>query len=337
MRVVEQVALTPLTTLGVGGIARFFIEAKTEQDIEEGIAYARTHELPLLILGGGSNLLVPDIGVEGVVLHMTGNALEIEETEKELHIHADTGVSWNAVVDAANERGVFGIENLAGIPGTLGGAAVQNIGAYGAEFSSVFAYADCVHTETGTKKRIERSGAAFGYRTSIFKQHPEYVLTRIGLTLTKDTQPNLSYADVARAVQSRVPLSTPNQIASAIRAIRAQKFPPTGSAGSFFKNPVISNAEALALKARYPELPIYEERNGQKKVSLAWILDHVLSLKGYTKGNVRLYENQPLVIVASEGATATDIELFAQEIASRVKEAVGITIEREVETFETRK
>ncbi|MCX6790225.1 MAG: UDP-N-acetylmuramate dehydrogenase [Candidatus Kaiserbacteria bacterium] len=340
MKVLEHIPLAPLTTLGVGGPARYFIEAHTEADIEEALSFAREHALPLFILGKGSNVLVPDTGVEGVVLLMSLGGITTEEDAESVLITAGAGSSWEEIVDSAVAHQVFGIENLAGIPGSLGGAAVQNIGAYGAEFSEVFEYADTTDQVTGEKKRVTKSEASFAYRTSFFKEHPELLITRVALRLSKNAQPNVAYPDMVRAQESGASLTTPNEIAAVVRGIRALKFPQTpgeGVAGSFFKNPIVSEESANALAARFSGLPVFPQEHAMAKLSLAWMLDHILSLKGYTKGNIRLYEKQPIVIVARTGATAKEVEIFAEEIAARVKEATDITIEREVETFGTRK
>ena len=336
MKLEEHVPLAPLTTLGVGGTARFFIEVHTEEDIENAITFAQQQNLPLCTLGGGSNILVPDEGIKGVVLKMAMRDISIEDGDENVMLVAGAGATWDEVIDTVGARGIFGIENLAGIPGTIGGAAVQNIGAYGAELSDVFAYADVIDSAVRARKRVTRADAAFAYRTSFFKKHPEVIISRITLCLTKQAKPNLAYADVARAHGAGTPLTTPREIARAIRAIRAKKFPYVpgeGTAGSFFKNPVVSAELAASLAKRFSGLPTFPQDDGTVKIPLAWILDRVLSLKGYTVGPVRLYEEQPLVIVARKGATTMDVDALARDVTTRVLAATGISIEREVETF----
>ena len=331
-----RIPLASRTTLGVGGAAQFFLEAHSEEEVRVGIAFAEREKLPLVVLGNGSNLLVPDTGVAGVVLHMSIKGIEVAAADEGVSIVAGAGTAWDVVVDAASAQGVFDIANLAGIPGSLGGAAVQNIGAYGAEFSQVFAYAEVIERTTGATRRVSREEAAFAYRTSLFKTHREYLITRVALRLTERSKPNLAYNDLARASGAGVPLRTPSEVAAAVRDIRAAKFPQAsdgGTAGSFFKNPIITREQAEELGGRFPGLPAYPQADDRVKVSLAWLLDHALGLKGYTKGKVRLYEKQPIVIVARAGATAAEIDDFAHEIAKKVFEATHITIEREVEMF----
>jgi UDP-N-acetylmuramate dehydrogenase len=326
----ENVPLASHTTFGVGGSARFFVEANTEEEIEEAIAFAREKKMPMFVLGNGSNVLVPDAGVEGVVLKLKNNKIAFESNGDTLLI-ADAGTQWEQIVDAVTEQNLFGIENLAGIPGTMGGAAVQNIGAYGAELSEVFEYADVVDTKTGDKKRVNKKEVEFAYRTSFFKMHRELIVTRVALSLARQGTPNLNYPDLKGMM-----IKTPAEIARAIRTIRANKFPMNteeGTAGSFFKNPIISRELADSLAARFVGLPVFPQENNTAKISLAWLLDHALGLKGFSRGNVRLYERQPIVIVASTGATATEVDSFAEEIKKRVYEGTSIMIEREVETF----
>ncbi|MGD0328637.1 MAG: UDP-N-acetylmuramate dehydrogenase [Minisyncoccia bacterium] len=339
MNLQENISLAPFTTFHIGGPARFFIEARTEKEIKNAIARARKLNLPIYLLGAGSNLLVPDIGVEGIVLKIALHDIAFENESDAARLIAGAGTLWETVVNAASKRGLFGIENLAGIPGTMGGASVQNIGAYGAELADTFDYADVVDSITGAQRRINRTEAAFGYRTSFFKEHRTLIIIRTALRFSKQAFPNITYPNLIRAQEAGTPLQTPSEIARAVRVIRSEMFSLTtkeGTAGSFFKNPIISNARAEQLSKRFPGLPLFPERDNMVKIPLAWLLDHALSLKGFSKGRVRLYEKQPLVIVARAGATAADVDAFARKIAERVLSMTDIVIEREVETFGTR-
>ena len=339
MKIQTSLSLAPFTTFHIGGPAEVLIEAHTEEDIRTALAYAREGGLSLSVLGGGSNVLVPDRGVDGVVLHMMLRGVSFEDRGVDELLIAGAGTLWEEVVDAAIERELFGIENLAGIPGTIGGAAVQNIGAYGAELGAVFAYADVIDSATGESRRVRQSEAAFGYRSSLFKKHRELIVVRIALRLAKQAALNTAYADIGERTASGTLLRTPRDVADAVRAIRAAKFPHgsgEGTAGSFFKNPIVSREQASDLSARFRGLPDFPQENGGVKLSLAWILDHALSLKGYTNGRVRLYEKQPLVMVATDGATAAEVEALALDVSLRVHAAFGITIEREVETVGAR-
>jgi UDP-N-acetylmuramate dehydrogenase len=340
MNLRERVPLAPLTTFHIGGPARFFVEAHTEEDIHAALREAQQRGLPVIPLGGGSNVVVPDTGVDGLVLKIAMGSLVFHDDRETTLIIVDAGARWDAVVDAALEHNLFGIENLAGIPGTIGGAAVQNIGAYGAELSSVFEYADVIETSTGTTRRIDRSESAFGYRTSFFKKNPIYIIIRVALRLPKHAPLNLTYKDLARVQATGAPLTTPAEIADVVRGIRKEKFPQNteeGTAGSFFKNPVLSQAQTETLVETYPGLPRFPQHDGSVKISLAWVLDHILSLNGFSLGPARLYEKQPIVIVTRPHALATDVFALAQEIELRVYDALHIRVAHEVEIFDVKK
>lgn len=330
----SHVPLAPFTTLGVGGTARFFVSAQSVEEITEALAFARENSLPIFVLGGGSNIVIADDGFDGVVLKVAMCDIQFESTGGDTLLVAGAGTRWDDVVDSVCAKGIFGIENLAGIPGTVGGAVVQNIGAYGAELANVFEYADVIDLMTGENRRITRPIATFAYRTSFFKEQRAYVIARVALRLARSATPNISYPDIARRHTFGELLDTPSDIARAVRAIRLKKFPKNaeeGTAGSFFKNPIVSRELADSLAKRFPGLAVFPNEDGMVKISLAWILDKILSLKGFSVGGARLYEEQPLVIVARSGATAEEVDALAREVAERVFKKIGINIEREVE------
>jgi UDP-N-acetylmuramate dehydrogenase len=332
----EHVLLAPHTTLGVGGAARFFADCTSEAELHKALAYAREHTLPIAILGGGSNTLVPDAEFEGLVIKVSVRGLAFEEDGGSVIAVAGAGVSWDELVVAATGRGLWGIENLAAIPGTVGGAVVQNIGAYGAELSQTFVWAEAVTLAGGTARTL-RADAEFAYRTSIFKKCRDLLITRVALRLSRSGVPQLSYPDLVKAAERNEPLSTPQEIADVVRRIRSAKFPHNEStAGSFFKNPIVSSAVGEKLKAQFPGLPLNSVGDGRVKVPLAWILDQALGLKGFAVGSARLFERQPLVLVVQKGGTARDVDALADMVRERVKEATSLTIEREVETMRAR-
>ncbi len=336
----KKVTLATHTTFHIGGPADFFIEAHTKEDVLTALAFSREQNLPIFPLGGGSNLLVPDAGVRGIVLKCMMDTITFKSAGEDVLLSAGSGTRWESVVNSATSRNLFGIENLAGIPGTIGGATVQNIGAYGAEFSKTFEYAEVIDSTTGLDMRVSHKEAQYGYRTSIFKQKQNLIVIKVVLRLSANGMPHTTYADFAEEEKSGVLLQTPSEIATAVRTIRARKFSKSkteGTAGSFFKNPTITKKVADELVKKYPELPQFPQPNGLVKVSLAWILDKVLALKGFEKNGVRLYENHPLIVVAKQGATAANVDTLAQEVAARVHTATGIVLEREVETFNARK
>ncbi|MBU6214852.1 UDP-N-acetylmuramate dehydrogenase [Patescibacteria group bacterium] len=336
MNLFENAPLAPLTTFHTGGNARYLIAAHTEQDIDDAIAFARERQLPLRLLGAGSNVLVPDAGIEAIVLRPLLRGISFTDEGADTLVTAGAGELWDALVDAAAARTLYGLENLAGIPGSVGGAVVQNIGAYGAELADVFVSADTIDGVSGERGKVIAEDAGFDYRASVFKKDRTRIITRATLRLKRTGQPNLAYADLSALRAKGTPLDTPLDIMRAVRAIRSDKFPDytkEGTAGSFFKNPIIPADEAAALRAAYPDLPAYPQADESVKVSLAWLLDHALALKGYAHGMVRLYEKQPLVIVAQFGASSSEVDAFANTITERIRETLGISVEREVESF----
>lgn len=331
----ERVPLATLTTLRVGGEARVVVRAENESEVREALALAKEEGLSWYPLGGGSNLLAPDEGYAGMVIELALPRSSFSEGAEGVVAVAEAGVSWDAFVTDTVERGLWGIENLAGIPGTAGAAPIQNIGAYGAELADTLLWVEALDPASGEVKRFLRQECGLGYRDSRFKREPGLIIIRVALLLTKDGAPRLGYKDLARAAEEGVPLRTPQEVATAVRAIRARKFPDLskeGTAGSFFKNPTVSEEAFEALRARFPELPGYPSAAGVK-LSLAWILDRALSLKGHAVGKARLFEAQPLVIATADGASAHDVDALADDVTARVKEATGVGIEREVRSL----
>ena len=329
MQFEENIALAPLTTFCLGGPARFFVTAKTLEDIQQSLDFARDKNLPVFILGGGSNVLVGDEGFVGVVIKIELKGVEQNDTA----LTAGAGESWDALVAYAVENTLWGIENLSGIPGTVGGACVQNIGAYGAALSEVLESVEVFDTHEQKIKTLSKEDCNFGYRGSIFKtEEGRYIVLHATLKLSVSPKPNVSYKDLAaRFNDSSMDLQA---IRNAVLEIRRGKFPDLnveGTAGSFFKNPIMSQAEANELKERYPDMPLFlmPETSGVK-VPLAWLLDKALSLHGTRVGGARLFDKQALVIAADRNASAHDVKELASFVQKKVFEELKIKIEPEV-------
>ena len=335
MTIRENIPLASLTTLKAGGAARYVIECGSETDVREALAFAKEKNVPFGILGEGSNVLASDTGFPGVLLLMRVEGIRAEEAEDAVTLIAGAGVPWDRFVREAASRELWGIENLAGIPGTVGAAPVQNIGAYGMEIRETLAYVDALDTRTGDIVRFSREECGFGYRESRFKHEPWLVILQVAFSLSRVGQPRIGYADLASAREQGKDLSTPSAIGEAVREIRGRKFPDLalhGTAGSFFKNPIVSPEKHAELAGRYGAIPSFPA-NGGVKIPLAFILDRVLGLRGYAEGRVSLFGNQPLVLVANDDASAHEIDAFAHMIAKRVFDETGIHIEREVRYF----
>jgi len=331
----ENVPLSSITTFKTGGPARFVCVAETEDEVKEAVLFAKGAGLPLVPLGEGSNLCAPDEGVEAVFLKVAMKNFSFQITGENVYLSAESGLSWDSLAADSIERGWWGIENLSGIPGSVGASVVQNIGAYGAALSDVVYAVDAFDTKERQTKTFTREECEFGYRTSIFKKECDrYVIVRIVLQLSKTPKPNLEYRDLKNKFDQAIP--TLADIRNAVLEIRKGKFPSLsefGTAGSFFLNPIISESERARVTKLFPEMPLFDMPEGGVKIPLAWIFDHVLTLKGMREGKAFVWDKQPLVIAAESGALSKDIYTLAATIARMTKEKTGIEIIPEVRLF----
>jgi len=332
MKIDENIKLAPFTTFKIGGPADFFCSVTSEDDVREVVEFAHEKKIPFFVIGGGSNILISDKGFPGLVIlnEMKGIAIESDV------ISAAAGESWDDFVGYTVSKGFSGLENLSSIPGTVGASAVQNLGAYGVT-AGQFIHSVLVF-DTREMKFVELSNAdcGFEYRDSMFKHEKgRYVITRVDFKLEKGGKVNIEYKDLKEYFAAKnINAPSSAQVREAVISIRAGKLPDWklwGTAGSFFKNPVVSAKEYVLLKEKYPGLPGFPEAEGKVKLALAWILDNICHAKGMMNGNVGTYEKQALVFVAKPGATAAEVVELAQELMKRVKDATGVTIEGEVE------
>jgi UDP-N-acetylmuramate dehydrogenase len=342
----EQIPLAPLTTFRIGGLARYFCVATSEAELIEAFAFARARGLSTLVIGGGSNMLVGDAGFPGLVIQMGLKGIRESRGASEsgiVRVEVGAGESWDGLVDFCVGKGYWGIENLSLIPGTVGAAPVQNIGAYGCEAKDIIESVRVIDSATGAALTLGNAECLFGYRDSKFKG-PEgkgLVITGVTFVLSTVPRPNLSYKDLKEYFAKRtgdagtlaVEAPSLSDIRSAVISIRQSKFPDLarfGTAGSFWKNPIIGADAFAVLKTAQPLIPSYPAPDGRVKIPLAWILDVVCGLKGHAAGKVRLFENQPLVLTVEFGAASGEVEAFAREIEGIVASKTGIIIEREV-------
>ena len=305
---------------------------ENEHDVRDTVLFAKENAFAWYVLGEGSNVLARETGFDGVILRMVSKGVTYLSHEDSTIVRAQAGVSWNEFVDEVTMKELWGAENLAGIPGTVGAAPVQNIGAYGVELADIFFSAQVYDAKEDTVRAYTKEQCGFGYRESVFKQNPHLIILSVDFTLSDRGEVQNSYPDVIRAQKEGVDLSTPRQVAEAIRAIRKEKFPDLsvyGTAGSFFKNPIIAVDTYEELLKTYPQLPSFPV-GSRVKVPLAYILDKVLSLRGYRRGNAWLFDKQPLVLVLDAGGTSDEVETLAQDVEQKVWTATSIRIEREV-------
>lgn len=333
MEIQENVPLSALTTLRTGGPARFLLSLDSAEEISDALAFAEKEKLPLIPLGAGSNMLAPDAGVSAVFVRLNTKHLFTERKGDRVFVTADAGVVWDELVLRAVSEGWWRTENLSAIPGTVGAAVVQNIGAYGAALSDTLFSVRAFDTVEKKFKMFTNEACGFGYRTSIFKRAADrYLIAEVTLALGTKPLPNLGYKDLAAHFAGN-PAPSLSEIREAVIRIRQGKFPPLsefGTAGSFFLNPLISNADSEDIKERFPDMPLFPLPEGGLKVPLAWILDRVLNLKGRRVGKAFLWEKQPLVIAAEFGAASDEVISLAHSVRHDVLEKTGIKIIPEV-------
>jgi len=338
LQIRENVPLAPLTTFQIGGPARFFAEATTPAHLAEAVTFAHQNALPLFVLGGGSNLLVRDTGFDGLVLHIQIRGI----TPLSDNVFAvGAGEPWDAFVQHAIDRRFAGIECLAGIPGSVGGTPVQNVGAYGQEVSQTIA---AVHAyDRATRAFVEFTNPAcnFRYRASRFNtdEPSRYIVHRVDFQLHPNAAPTLRYADLQRHFAAH-PNPTLAEVATAVRDIRRSKGmlivpndPDTRSAGSYFKNPIVSTAQlpAIAAAASIPpdKVPNWPTDHGLTKLPAAWFLEHSGFIKGYGTGPAGISTRHTLALVNRHNATFADIQSLESEIITTVQAKFAITLERE--------
>lgn len=351
MKLFTDVSLAKFTSFKIGGSADYFFRAQSVEELKEALAFARERALPFFILGGGTNMLLSDDGFRGVVIKIEIKRHPMFEAHPassagrrrgdNIRVIVGAGENWDAFVAETVACGLWGLENLSGIPGTVGGAPVQNIGAYGSEVKDTILWVEVLDTRTGEVKQFSNAECAFAYRDSVFKklEGKHFVITCVAFCLRSDGAPNLKYKDLAEYFSGSGSVSLA-EIRRAVLEIRSRKFPDLnthGTAGSFFKNPIVSREKFEELKKKYPDLVGYQQptTNNQPtliKVPLAWILDKVCNLKGFEQGKAALWKDQPLVLVNKGGASASAISALADEVARIVKKKTGIEIEREVRT-----
>ncbi|NOY37915.1 MAG: UDP-N-acetylmuramate dehydrogenase [Chlorobi bacterium] len=330
----ENFLLDKLNTFCVPAKARYYATLEHVEDLEELLSAMRYKDLPFLVMGAGSNLLfVHDF--DGIILHpLIKETRLIHEDEHDVVLFAGSGFNWDDWVTDCLEKGFYGLENLSGIPGTVGAAPVQNIGAYGVEVEDFVVAVEGVDLTTGEQLILDNEACHFGYRTSVFKQKGSgsFVVTGVIFRLRKVPEVNLSYPQLAAAAETmRNP--SPVDVRRLVKEIRRQKLPDTsvfGNAGSFFKNPLVSKSVAAALQQEFPGMPFYPQPENMAKIPAGWLIEQC-GWKGRREGDVGIWKTQALVIVNYGHATGEEILAFSEKICKDVDEKFGITLEREVQ------
>ncbi|MBA5636155.1 UDP-N-acetylmuramate dehydrogenase [Duganella sp. LX20W] len=330
----HQFPLQSLNTFRIAARAQAYLRVESLAQLRAALADPDVAALPRLVLGGGSNVLLTG-DVAGLVLHIALAGREVLAGDADHHhVKAAAGENWHDFVQWTLAQGMGGLENLSLIPGTVGAAPIQNIGAYGAETKDLFHSLTVFDPATGQTRTMDAAACRFGYRDSIFKHAAGQGLIIVDVTfaLPRAWQPNLRYAELAQAVAEQgLAAPTARQVADTVIAIRRRKLPDPaeiGNAGSFFKNPVVDAAQCADLLARFPTLVHHRQPDGSEKLAAGWLIDQC-GWKGRSLGAAGVYAKQALVLVNHGGATGADVVRLAQAIQADVQARYGVRLEPE--------
>lgn len=346
MRPSENVPLAPLTTFGVGGPARRLVTAARADELVVAVREADARGESILLVGGGSNLLVADEGFGGTAVRIATRGVTVSPEEAgRVLVTADAGEPWDDLVALAVSEGLSGLECLAGIPGLVGATPMQNVGAYGQEVSGAIVWVTALDRVTGHIETIPRSACAFGYRTSAFRGKDRHVILSVTFALSRTRSScSLAYAELTKALGIEAGASAPlAAVRDTVIALRRKKGmvvdpadPDSRSAGSFFTNPILEAAALAALEARVVSalgageaMPRFPEHDGRTKVSAAWLIERAGFAKGFTKGRAAISSKHALALVNRGGATAAEILALAREIRDGVRARFGVELENE--------
>ncbi len=347
----HNVPLAPLTTIGLGGAARFFLRAESLEQLRDALRLADQEKIPLHILGGGSNTLFADEGFPGLVVQVGLRGVDFQEKDGYTYVTVGSGEEWDAFVLRCIEEGLAGLECLSGVPGSVGATPVQNVGAYGQEVAETVTSVTALERESMALVEIPGAECAFGYRRSRFKgcDRGRYVLTAVTYRLQREGRPCIRYAELCRHVEENVdlaalPLGRPalEAVRRSVLALRKRKSmvvdpadPNSRSAGSFFLNPILSTAARQRLQERWQELggtdpiPLFDTNEGTK-ISAAWLIERAGFCRGYRRGGAAVSANHTLALV-NLGTTTRELLELAAEIQAGVEKKFGVRLEMEPE------
>jgi UDP-N-acetylmuramate dehydrogenase len=333
-----QFNLQAHNTLAVPASAAYFVTVTTTEELRAALRFAKAEQLPLLVLGGGSNIVLRD-NFSGLVVQLrTQGKTPVAETEEHLWLKVAAGENWQDLVDYSLNEGYYGLENLALIPGSVGAAPIQNIGAYGVELKDVFAELTALELASGLEITFTHENCGFGYRDSIFKQalKDKYVITSVTFKLTKRPHLKLSYPALRAALMYLADDEiTPLDVRDAVVAIRSSKLPDPReipNVGSFFKNPVISALQYESLLQCYPELVAYPQGDTEYKLAAAWLIDQA-GWRGKSFEGARVHDQQALVLTNPNKLTGAAVLALAAQLQEDVQLRFGVTLEMEPRVY----
>ncbi|ATR84202.1 UDP-N-acetylmuramate dehydrogenase [Pseudomonas defluvii] len=333
VQVLSGVSLKPYNTFGIDVRAAHFAEAHTDAEVREVLAHAAAQQWPVLVIGGGSNLLLT-ANIDALVLRMASKGVRIlADDGQRVIVEAEAGEPWHAFVQWTLAQGLSGLENLSLIPGTVGAAPMQNIGAYGVEIKDVFVGLTALDRQTGELHEFALEDCAFAYRDSLFKRNPgRWLILRVRFALSRVMHLHLDYGPVRQRLSEQgIEQPTAQNVSDAICSIRREKLPDPaelGNAGSFFKNPVVSAALAEHIRQAHPGLVAYPQADGRVKLAAGWLIE-LAGWKGYRDGDAGVHRLQALVLVNYGQASGAQLHRLAQKIQVDILERFGVELEME--------
>lgn len=335
MQIFQNFPLQNYNSFNIEAKCNTFVKLIEKNDLIRFMECYSHHDLPLLIIGGGSNILFTK-DFEGIVVNVATKGIEkVDENETEVYLKVNSGEVWNDFVMYCVKNEYYGVENLTDIPGNTGSSPVQNIGAYGCEAKDIIYSLEAYNLADGSTKTFENNQCNFSYRSSIFKskEYSKYLITSVIFKLSKKKEFNLSYSDLKLEIDKfSADKLTIETVSKTIADIRSRKLPDTkeyGNAGSFFKNPVIGSNKFEELQKAFPEIKYFKQPDGNYKLAAAWLIDSC-KLKGKRIGNAGVHWNQPLVLINYGNATGEEIINLANVIKNDVKTKFGIILDSEV-------
>ncbi|HWH89944.1 MAG TPA: UDP-N-acetylmuramate dehydrogenase [Pseudomonas sp.] len=333
LQIQAQVSLKAFNSFGVDVRAQLFAEAYSDDDVRQALAYGASHDVPVLVIGGGSNLLLT-ADIPALVLRMATRGIRVRSDDgNRVVIEAEAGEPWHPFVQHTLDQGFAGLENLSLIPGTVGAAPMQNIGAYGVEIKDVFAGLTALDRESGELRDFSLEECNFGYRDSVFKQQPgRWLILRVRFELERAAHLHLEYGPVRQRLSEQgIEQPTPSDVSRAICSIRSEKLPDPavlGNAGSFFKNPLVPAAVVTQIKAQHPDLVAYPQPDGQMKLAAGWLIERA-GWKGFRDGDAGVHKLQALVLVNYGAATGLQLLDLAQRIQKDIADRFHVELEME--------
>ncbi|WP_426417828.1 UDP-N-acetylmuramate dehydrogenase [Aestuariirhabdus sp. LZHN29] len=330
----QRVCLRAHNTLRLASTASHYCQVTTTDELHEAATYASQQGLPLVLLGQGSNVVLPR-HLNALVVHIALRGVSLVESALGTQVTAAAGESWDSLVQATVSKGLWGLENLSLIPGTVGAAPIQNIGAYGVEVKDHLLQLHALNLENGEVETLSGADCNFGYRDSLFKgaYRGRFAVLDCTFNLSYEAAPMLEYGGLKK-ILARPEIVSPQCVRDAVCQLRMAKLPDPSTvpnAGSFFKNPIVSEAQASAIEAKFPQLVSFKTDSG-RKLAAGWMIDNA-GLKGIHRGEVGVYHKQALVLTSSGSADAGQLKKLVEEIQQSVAERFGVLLEVEPQWY----